>query len=129
MVKVSYEDFVSKVDKFFIKSKEKNTLYFTFKRYFPESYKFKKNQKIKKLRRYNQLVQEREASRLFSILIRIKLNKKKFFTILEPNEIEKFHNIFIKIMSLHFIISLNENKTKTKILKTKLKKRIINKIK
>ncbi len=114
MVKVSYEDFVSKVDKLFTESKEKHSLYFTFKRLFKEDFKYKRNRKIRKQRVINQLEQENDKNREYNILCRVKLNKHKCQTVVEPKDISKFQNILMKIFSLHFITEKVEVKKKTK---------------
>lgn len=108
MVKLSYEDFVGQVDKMFGDSKDKHSIYFTFKRIYTENFKHKQNKKNRKLRREDQLKQESDLTKQFNVLIRAKLKKKRVQTIIEPKDITGFHNIFTKIMSLHFITHSNE---------------------
>lgn len=114
MVKVSYEDFVSKVDKLFTESKDKHSLYFTFKRLYKEEFKYKRNRKIRKQRLTNQLEQENDKNREYNILCRVKLNKQRCQTVVEPKDLSKFQNILMKIFSLHFITEKAEVKPKVK---------------
>lgn len=116
MVKLNYEDFVSKVDKMFSDSKDKHSIYFTFKRVYTENFKYKQNQKNRKLRREDQLKQESDQTKQFNVLIRAKLRKMRAQTIIEPKDLSGFHNIFTKIMSLHFITQINEPQKKQKLM-------------
>lgn len=115
MVKVNYEDFVSKVDKLFSESKEKHSLYFTFKRLYTENFKYKNNRKIRKQRNLDISTQQKDMTKQYNVLCRVKLNKHKVQTIVEPNDITKFQNILMKIFSLHFITSKNEPIPKVKV--------------
>lgn len=114
MVKLSYEDFVSQIDKMFTESKDKHSIYLTFKRLYTENFKYKQNQKNRKLRREDHEKQETNKETQFNVLVRAKLKKKRVQTVLEPKDISAFHNIFTKILSLHFITQTNELHKKQK---------------
>ena len=133
MVKLDYDDFISRIDQFFTDSKDKGSIYFTFKRVYSENYKFKKNKRVRKLRKEDHFNQEADKDKQYNVLVRAKLNKKRVQTIIKPNEINSFHNILMKIFSLHFITSSDEtvskklkandfNKNKSKTLRRKDKK-------
>ena len=124
MVKVKYDEFVSHVDKFFSESKEKHSIFFSFKRVFKENFKFKVNKKTRKLRREDHVSQERDADKQYSVLVRAKLRRKKVQTVVEPKDLSSFHNILMKIFSLHFIVSTNDHKPR---LKVAAKKKMSNK--
>ena len=117
MVKLDYDNFVSKVDELFTNAKEKGSIYFTFKRLFTENYKFKRNKKVRKLRREDHFNQEAEKDKQYSVLVRAKLNNKRIQTVIKPNEINSFHNILMKIFSLHFITTDDNNNNNRKKLK------------
>ena len=48
--KLNYVDFVNQLDSFYNASKDKYSVYLTFKRLYTENYKFKKNKKNRQLR-------------------------------------------------------------------------------
>lgn len=121
MVKLKYEDFVSQVDKMFSESKEKHSLLFSFKRVFTENFKYKNNQKTRKLRREDQISQERDNEREFSVLVRAKLRRRRVQTVVEPKDISSFHNILMKIFSLHFITQTNDHIPRARAVARKLK--------
>jgi hypothetical protein len=121
MVKVNYEGFVSKVDTFFSEAKDKRSIYFTFKRVYSENYKYKRNNKARKLRREDHFTQESDKSRQYSVLCRVKLQRKKIQCIVDPKNLNAFHNILMKIFSLHFITSSDENTSKAKVTDVKKK--------
>lgn len=121
MVKVDYEKFVSKVDDFFSQAKDKRSIYFTFKRVYTENFKHKRNKKARKLRREDHLTQETDKDKQYNVLVRVKLQKKKVQTIVEPKNLTSFHNILMKIFSLHFITSSNEAVPKAKVVQVKKK--------
>ena len=121
MVKKSYEDFVSQVDKFFTDSKDKKSIYFSFKRVFTENFKYKGNRKSRKQRLLDRQKQIEDTSREYSVLARAKLRKQRVHTIVEPKDLENFHNVLMKIFSLHFIMQTNDHKPKVKISAKKKK--------
>lgn len=80
MVKLKYEDFISKLDKFYSESRDKYSVYLTFKRVYEENHKFKQNKKIKQKRYLDRKEQEKQ-NRTFKVLIRAKLRKRRIQTI------------------------------------------------
>jgi hypothetical protein len=88
MVKsLNYEDFVNKLDKFYTESKDKNTVYLTFKRgmqtliiVYQENFKNKQNRKNRKLRLEDRKNQDK-ANERFNVLVRAKLKKSRIHTI------------------------------------------------
>merc|ERR1712151_249157 len=84
------------------KSKDKYTVYLTFKRVFEENFKFKKNKDIRKKRVEDRINQLKEKEK-FSVLVRAKLKKERIHTIVSYEEVEKFHQNLMNIMTLNFI--------------------------
>ncbi len=81
MVKrLQFVDFVNQLDKFYSASREKNTVYLTFKRVYQENFKFKRNKKIRKNRMEERKKEEKE-NKIFNILVRAKLKKSRIHTI------------------------------------------------
>lgn len=78
--KLKYEDFLSELDKLYTESKNKYSVYLTFKRLYQENFKYKRNAKNRKLRMEDRKKQDKETER-FNVLIRAKLKKKRIHTI------------------------------------------------
>ena len=74
------EDFTNALDAFYSASRDKNSVYLTFKRVYDEKYKNKRNKKVRKMRREDRKSQESENAK-FSVLVRAKLKKKRIQTI------------------------------------------------
>lgn len=89
--KLKYEDFLSELDKLYTESKNKYSVYLTFKRLYQENFKYKRNAKNRKLRMEDRKKQDKETER-FNVLIRAKLRKKRIHTIV---------NIFLFIFRYH----------------------------
>jgi hypothetical protein len=82
--KLSYEDFLSQLDKYYTQSKDKNAVYLTFKRLYQENFKFKRNAKMRKLRMEDRKKQE-QTTKEFNVLVRAKLKKQRCHTIVKIN--------------------------------------------
>lgn len=74
------EEFVNQLDSFYAASKDKNTVYLTFKRVYDEKFKYKKNKKIRKQRNEDRKKQDASNSK-FNVLVRAKLKKSRIQTI------------------------------------------------
>lgn len=121
MVKLNYEEFVSQVDKLFSASKDKHSINFTFKRVYQENFKNKHNIKNNKLRRDDHILQESDPQKQFPVLVRAKLMKKRYQTIVKPENLSSFHNILMKIFSLHFILETNNHVPRSRVTAKKKK--------
>lgn len=81
MVKrLQYVDFINQLDSFYAASREKQSVYLTFKRIYDEKFKHKRNKKAKKLRNEERKNEEKENKK-FNILVRAKLKKSRIQTI------------------------------------------------
>jgi hypothetical protein len=76
------EDFINELDKFFMATRDKNSVYITFKRIFDEKFKNKKNKKIRKLRIEDRLKQVLSSPK-FDVLVRARLKKSRIQTIVK----------------------------------------------
>ncbi len=74
------EEFVNELDAFYAASKEKHSVYLTFKRLYDEKFKHKTNKKIRKQRNEEKKKQD-AANGKFSVLVRAKLKKSRIQTI------------------------------------------------
>jgi hypothetical protein len=81
MVKrLKYVDFINQLDAFYTASRDKNTVYLTFKRAYEEKFKFKRNNKNRKLRNEDRKQQD-SGNLKSSVLVRAKLKKSRIQTI------------------------------------------------
>ena len=80
--KLKYEDFLSELDKLYTASKEKHSVYLTFKRLYQENFKYKRNAKNRKLRMEDRKKQDKATER-FNVLVRAKMQKKRIHTIVK----------------------------------------------
>ncbi len=81
MVKrLQYVDFINQLDSFYAASRDKNSVYLTFKRIYNEKFKYKRNKKVRKLRMEERKNEEKENKK-FNILVRAKLKKNRIQTI------------------------------------------------
>jgi len=78
--KLNSEDFINQLDSFYCSSKDKNSVYLTFKRIYQENFKYKKNKKIRNSRNQNKKEQEKPDAK-FNVLVRAKLKKNRIHTI------------------------------------------------
>ena len=131
--KLKADDFFSELDQLFNQSKNKYSIYLTFKRLYEEKYKYKKNQKNRKLRMEDRKEQddgdefEFEESLLksktnFNVLVRAKLNKKRIHTIVTPENLDSFHHNIMNVLTLHFIREEMKKKEKKELAKKKISK-------
>ena len=137
--KLKYEDFLSELDKLYTASKEKHSVYLTFKRLYQENFKYKRNAKNRKLRMEDRKMQDKSTER-FNVLVRAKLQKKEFIQQynafynlqISPDEIGTFHHILTNVLTLHFIrdeVVKKEKKQAMKKTLSKTQKRKIKKLK
>lgn len=117
--KLKYEEFVNKLDAFYTASRDKHSVYLTFKRVYDEKFKNKKNKKIRKQRYEDRKNQDKSQDR-FKVLVRAKLKKSRIQTILNDDELNKFHHILMNVLTLYFI--RDDNKAKAKPKKLPIKK-------
>ena len=81
MVKrLHFVDFINQLDSLYAASREKHSVYLTFKRVYEEKFKNKKNKKVRKLRMEERKNEEKENKK-FNILVRAKLKKSRIQTI------------------------------------------------
>lgn len=81
MVKrLKYVDFINQLDGFYTASRDKHSVYLTFKRVYDEKFKHKKNKKISKLRNEDRKQQDLANGR-YNVLVRAKLKKDRIQTI------------------------------------------------
>jgi len=81
MVKrLKYVDFINQLDAFYTDSRDKNSVYLTLKRVYEEKFKFKKNNKNRKLRNEDRKKQDLSNSK-YNVLVRAKLKKNRIQTI------------------------------------------------
>ena len=74
------EDFINELDKFFMSTRDKNSVYITFKRIFEEKFKYKRNNKNRKLRREDRIKQALSNGK-YKVLVRAKLKKSRIHTV------------------------------------------------
>jgi hypothetical protein len=74
------EEFINQLDGLYAASKDKNTVYLTFKRLYDEKFKYKNNKKIRKQRNEDRKKQD-AGNNKFSVLVRAKLKKSRIQTI------------------------------------------------
>ena len=125
--KLKAEDFINQLDSFYSASKEKNSVYLTFKRIYEEKFKNKKNKKVRRMRNVDRKEQDQKEAK-FNVLVRAKLKKSRIQTIvivylniqLNESEIDKFHHILMNVLTLHFI--RDESKIKKKEKRMPIKK-------
>jgi len=131
--KLKLDDFFSELEKFYTESQNKYSVYLTFKRTYEEKYKYKRNQKNKRLRLEDRKNQEKDSNKLFNVFVRAKLKKKRINTIITPEELNSFHHNLINILTLHFIKEERKKKEKKEISNkatiSKTQKRKIKKLK
>ena len=125
--KLKSEDFLSELAKFYSEAKDKNTVYLTMKRAYEEKQKYKRNALKRKLRIKDRLEQDKE-NKLFNVLVRAKLNKKRIHTIITPDELSRFHKNLTNVLIMHFITEERKKKEK-KIVEKKISKTQKRKIK
>ena len=113
--KLKLDDFFSELEKFYTESQNKYSVYLTFKRTYEEKYKYKRNQKNKRLRLEDRKNQEKDSNKLFNVFVRAKLKKKRINTIITPEELNSFHHNLMNI--------LTNTKKKIKKIKKNCKKR------
>ncbi len=81
MVKrLKYIDFINQLDAFYTASRDKNSVYLTFKRVYQEKFKNKQNSKHRKLRNEDRKEQDL-ANIKYNVLVRAKLKKSRIQTI------------------------------------------------
>jgi len=130
--KLKLDDFFSELEKFYTESQNKYSVYLTFKRTFEEKYKYKRNQKNKRLRLEDRKNQEKDSNKLFNVFVRAKLKKKRINTIITPEELNSFHHNLMNILTLHFIKEerkKEKKKTVNKATISKTQKRKLKKLK
>jgi len=130
--KLKIDDFLSELEKFYTESENKYSVYLTFKRIYEEKFKYKRNQKNKKLRLEDRKNQEKDNNKLFNVFVRAKLKKKRINTIVTPDEINSFHQNLMNVIRLHFIKEERKKKEKKEISKktiSKTQKRKLKKLK
>ena len=126
--KLKADDFFSELDQLFNQSKNKYSIYLTFKRLYEEKYKYKKNQKNRKLRMEDRKEQDKNK-KTFNVLIRAKLNKKRIHTIITPENLDSFHHNIMNVLTLHFIREEKKKKVRKELAKKKISKTQKRKIK
>jgi hypothetical protein len=119
--KLKADDFFSELDQLFNQSKNKYSIYLTFKRLYEEKYKYKKNQKNRKLRMEDRKEQDKSKTN-FNVLVRAKLNKKRIHTIVTPENLDSFHHNIMNVLTLHFIREEMKKKEKKELAKKKISK-------
>ena len=130
--KLKLDDFFSELEKFYTESQNKYSVYLTFKRTFEEKYKYKRNQKNKRLRLEDRKNQEKDSNKLFNVFVRAKLKKKRINTLITPEELNSFHHNLMNILTLHFIKEerkKEKKKTVNKATISKTQKRKLKKLK
>ena len=120
--KLKLDDFFSELEKFYTESQNKYSVYLTFKRTFEEKYKYKRNQKNKRLRLEDRKNQEKDNNKLFNVFVRAKLKKKRINTLITPEELNSFHHNLMNILTLHFIKEEKKKEKKTTVNKEKMSK-------
>ena len=120
--KLKLDDFFSELEKFYTESQNKYSVYLTFKRTYEEKYKYKRNQKNKRLRLEDRKNQEKDSNKLFNVFVRAKLKKKRINTIITPEELNSFHHNLMNILTLHFIKEEKKKEKKTTVNKEKMSK-------
>ena len=126
--KLKADDFFSELDQLFNQSKNKYSIYLTFKRLYEEKYKYKKNQKNRKLRMEDRKEQDKSKTN-FNVLVRAKLNKKRIHTIVTPENLDSFHHNIMNVLTLHFIREEKKKKVRRELAKKKISKTQKRKIK
>jgi hypothetical protein len=130
--KLKLDDFFSELEKFYTESQNKYSVYLTFKRTYEEKYKYKRNQKNKRLRLEDRKNQEKDSNKLFNVFVRAKLKKKRINTLITPEELNSFHHNLMNILTLHFIKEerkKEKKKTVNKATISKTQKRKLKKLK
>ena len=120
--KLKLDDFFSELEKFYTESQNKYSVYLTFKRTYEEKYKYKRNQKNKRLRLEDRKNQEKDSNKLFNVFVRAKLKKKRINTLITPEELNSFHHNLMNILTLHFIKEEKKKEKKTTVNKEKMSK-------
>ena len=83
MVKrLNYQEFMTQLDNFYNASRDKNSVYLTFKRVYDEKFKFKRNKKRRKQRMEDRKEQDLKNAK-FNVLVRAKLKKSRIQTIVK----------------------------------------------
>ena len=81
MVKrLPFVDFINQLDSLYSASRDKHSVYLTFKRIYDEKFKYKNNKKIRKLR-VEERKNEDKQNKKFNVLVRAKLKKSRIQTI------------------------------------------------
>jgi hypothetical protein len=81
MVKrLPFVDFINQLDSLYAASRDKHSVYLTFKRIYDEKFKYKTNKKIRKLRVEERKNEDKENKK-FNVLVRAKLKKSRIQTI------------------------------------------------
>ena len=119
--KLKADDFFSELDQLFNQSKNKYSIYLTFKRLYEEKYKYKKNQKNRKLRMEDRKEQDKSKTN-FNVLVRAKLNKKRIHTIVTPENLDSFHHNIMNVLTINFIREEMKKKEKKELAKKKISK-------
>ena len=130
--KLKIDDFLSELEKFYTESENKYSVYLTFKRIYEEKFKYKRNQKNKKLRLEDRKNQEKDSNKLFNVFVRAKLKKKRINTLITPEELNSFHHNLMNILTLHFIKEERKKEKKETVKKatiSKTQKRKLKKLK
>ena len=130
--KLKLDDFFSELEKFYTESQNKYSVYLTFKRTYEEKYKYKRNQKNKRLRLEDRKNQEKDSNKLFNVFVRAKLKKKRINTLITPEELNSFHHNLMNILTLHFIREKRKKEKKKTVNKatiSKTQKRKLKKLK
>ena len=128
--KLKSEDFLSELAKYYSQSKDKNSVYLTFKRVYEEKQKYKRNPRMRKLR-IKDRVEEDKLDKMFNVLVRAKLKKQRIHTILTPDELNRFHKNLTNVLIMHFITEERKKKERKVMIKksSKTQKRKIKKLK
>ena len=116
--------------KYYSQSKDKNSVYLTFKRVYEEKQKYKRNTRMRKLRIKDRL-DEDKLDKMFHVLVRAKLKKQRIHTILTPDELNRFHKNLTNVLIMHFITEERKKKERKVMIKksSKTQKRKIKKLK
>ena len=120
--KLKLDDFFSELEKFYTESQNKYSVYLTFKRTYEEKYKYKRNQKNKRLRLEDRKNQEKDSNKLFNVFVRAKLKKKRINTLITPEELNSFHHNLMNILTLHFIKEERKKEKKKTVNKATISK-------
>ncbi len=82
MVKsLMYLDFINQLDAFYTATRDKNSVYLTFKRVYQENFKYKRNSKMRRARNEDRKQQASDPNTKYSVLVRAKWKKNRISTV------------------------------------------------